>query len=96
MLNVSLADKMSWISVEFTHFGFQGHLDKYQNFVELTSTQVRTMKINDDFETVILCPLYGFKEVGKLALYVRFSGRDVECPVSNRKTDMIEASEREW
>lgn len=52
-----------------------------------------TVKIDDDFESVIPCPGDGFREVGQLSLNEGFSTRDVEGPVADGQSNMVETEQ---
>lgn len=48
------------------------------------------MKIDDELETVVLCPSDSFLEIGELTLNVWLARPDFKCPVANGQTDVVQ------
>jgi hypothetical protein len=74
-----------------TRSDFQVHLNTKSYLKGLEKgEELLTMEINDYFQSMILCPIYSFGQVRQLALNIRFSGRDIKCPISDWKPYMIQ------
>ena len=50
------------------------------------------MKINNNLQSMRLCPPYSLVQVRQLALNIRFSAWDVKCPISDWDPYMIESA----
>jgi hypothetical protein len=52
----------------------------------------RTVKVNDNLEAAGRGPTNGLGQVRKLSLDVGFASTDVECPISDGNSNMIESN----
>ncbi len=48
------------------------------------------MKVHNNFQAMVSCPCYGLLQVRQLARGEGLSGADLEGPVSDRDTDVVE------
>jgi hypothetical protein len=65
--------------------------DFVSRVIEPVLTPWCTVKVDDDFDSVVLRPAYGFLEVRQLTTDIGFSTADFKSPVSNRNTDVVKS-----